>query len=138
MWDFDPIDDPWENFDPFNLHSPTYEEPQREETPLSPDDLINWLSLAETQNSLNETQRIGIIEIALSILKKIEGKDPKVVIRSLLKPSSKHGRPTKREIAKQKLVLDLEQLSRELGEQHTEANEHTMGTIPDSREGRST
>lgn len=132
MWDFDEIDDPWDNYDPFNLHSPTYNEPVQEAVPLSPDDLINWLRLAENQGTLNESHRIGIIELALSILKKIEGKDPKVIITSLLKPSKPHGRPTKREIAKQKLVLDLEQLSRKLGESNSTATEHTMGAIPNS------
>lgn len=133
MWDFDPVDDPWENFDPFNIHSPSYEEPPKEEEqPLQTDDLIHWLRLSEEQGILNETHRIGIIELALSILKKVEGKDPKVLIGSLLKPSKPHGRPTKREIAKQKLVLDLEQLSRKLGEQNTTTTEHTMGGIPNS------
>lgn len=94
----------------------------REATPLSPDNLINWLQLAENQGTLNETHRIGIIEIALTILKKVKGKDPKMLISSLLKPSKPHGRPTKREIAKQKLVLDLEQLSRQLGKSHSITN----------------
>lgn len=45
MWDFDEVDDPWENWDPFNLHSPSYEEPPKEEEPpLQVEDLISSIN----------------------------------------------------------------------------------------------